>query len=126
MNVEVIIHIIALVIGAISSAIPILMKWNKARKLKNTAISEAEKQKAHNEMLEQANSFIALAEITFDSFDKVLKDQNNGSAGSMKKESVLNKLQAFAISKGYEFDSDFWSEKIDEIVSFTKAVNRKK
>ena len=136
---EIAIRIAFVAIGALTSAIPMFIKWNSARKAKNHAqelaqqavteadyaIAEAEKKKAQLEMLEQANEFITIAEITFNSFDKVLKSQNNGSAGSMKKESVLNKLQAFAFSKGYEFDSEYWSNKIDEIVSFTKSVNSK-
>lgn len=125
MNVEVIVNITAIILGALASAIPILFKWNKARKGKNTAVSEAEKQKAYNEMLEQVNSLIAIAETSFKAFDDVLKARNGGSAGSMKKESVITKLQAFALSKGYEFDSEYWSAKIDEIVNFTKSVNSK-
>lgn len=125
MNLEVVIHLLAIILGAISAGVPILVKWNKARKAKINAVGEAEKQKAQNEMLEQANNFIALAEDTFKSFDEVLKARNNGSAGSMKKESVLNKLQAFALSRGYEYDSEYWSKKIDEIVKFTKSVNSK-
>lgn len=125
MNLEVIIHISAIILGALASGIPMFVKWNNARKNKNNAVNESTKKQAQIEMLEQANNFIALAETTFNSFDKVLKAQNNGSAGSLKKESVLNKLQAFAISRNYEFDSEYWSAKIDEIVSFTKSVNSK-
>ena len=124
MNLEVIIHITAIILGALSSGIPILIKWNKVRKAKNSAVTEAEKKQAHIEMLEQANAFIANAETAFKAVDDIMKTKN-GSAGPLKKKSVVTDLQAFALSKGYEFDSEFWSSKVDEIVSFTKSVNGK-
>lgn len=125
MDWNLILHLASIVLGAIVTGVPILIKWNMARVAKNNAKTESEKKQAQIEMSEQANQLIKNAEITFSSFDKVMKAQNNGSAGALKKESVLNNLQAFAISKGYEFDSTYWSEKIDEIVAFTKQVNNK-
>lgn len=125
MDWNLILHLASIVLGAIVTGVPILIKWNMARVAKNNAKTESEKKQAQIEMAEQANQLIKNAEITFSSFDKVMKAQNNGSAGALKKESVINSLQAFAISKGYEFDSTYWSEKIDEIVAFTKQVNNK-
>lgn len=122
MNWEVLLHIATVILGALASGIPILMKWNTARKAKNNALTEAEKEKAQNEMIEQANAFILMAEETYKSVDKIMKGQNS-SAGSLKKETVMSRLQAYAISKGYVFDVEYWSKKIDEIVSFTKSVN---
>lgn len=122
----VIIHIASIVLGALSAGIPILIKWNNARKAKNNAVTDAEAKQAQLEMLEMANAFIQTAETTFSAFDTVMKAQHSGTAGALKKENVLTRLQAFALSKGFEFDSEFWSAKIDEIVSFTKSVNSKK
>jgi hypothetical protein len=124
MNWEVIVNITAIILGALGTGIPMFVKWNKARKNKNKAVTEAEKQKAHNEMLDHANSLIILAEETYKSFDKVMKAQGD-SAGRVKKKSVISDLQAFALTNGYEFDAEFWSNKIDEIVRFTKSVNSK-
>lgn len=126
MNWEVIIHVASIVLGALASGIPILIKWNNARKAKLSAVTEAEKKQAQIEMLEQANAFIQTAEVTFSAFDNVMKAQHTGTAGAMKKENVMTRLQAFALSKGYEFDAEFWSTKIDEIVAFTKSVNSKR
>ena len=140
MNLEVIIYLAVLVLGALTSAIPMIIKWNNARKAKKRAENvlenteneaermkaEADKKTAQLEMLEQANALIQTAETTFSAFDNVLKAQHNGTAGSLKKENVINRLQAFALSKGYEFDAEFWSAKIDEIVAFTKSVNSKR
>lgn len=124
MEMSLIFHIIALVLGFITGFIPILIKWNKARRDKKSAKTEAEKEKAEKEMREYLDELIIQAEKSFVVLDKVMKAQNS-SAGSMKKKSVFTDLQAFAISKGFDFDIDFWSKKIDEIVAFTKEVNSK-
>jgi hypothetical protein len=139
MKLYLIFSLITAILGALCTGVPIFYKWNKARKNKNVAEeklsestteaeikkAEAEKLKAELEMNEQAKAFIQMAETSFNSFDRVLKAQNHGTAGAMKKENVLTKLQAFALSKGYDFDCEFWSNKIDEIVNFTKSVNSK-
>jgi hypothetical protein len=76
-------------------------------------------------MFTQAQSLIQAAEVAFDGFDKFMKAQNS-SAGTMKKDNVVSKLQAYALSNGYAYDSEFWSSKIDEIVKFTREVNANK
>lgn len=124
MNLEIILNVAGVVLGALATGIPTFIKWNKARKATKTAKTEAEKKQAQIEMIEHANTLIAEAEVAFKAVDDIMKGRN-GSAGAMKKKSVLTDLQAYALSKGYQFDSEFWSTKIDEIVSFTKAVNSK-
>ena len=125
MNLEIILNVSAVILGALATGIPTFIKWNKARKVSKTAKTEAEKKQAQLEMIEQANILIANAETAFKAVDDIMKSRSNGSAGPMKKKSVLTDLQAFALSKGYQFDTEFWSAKVDEIVSFTKAVNSK-
>lgn len=56
---------------------------------------------------------------TFDAFAK----QNGTSLGAMKRDNVLNKLQAYALSKGYNFDAEKWGAAIDAFVAVTKVVN---
>ena len=126
-----VIYIGAFVVGSILGFVPLVSKWIKARKAKKTATTkaeletaEAEKEKALSEMREYMMSLIVQAESAFNVLDKVMKAEHS-SAGSMKKESVFTKLQAFAFSKGFEFDGEFWSKKIDEFVAFTKLVNSK-
>lgn len=79
---------------------------------------------AENDLLTVVNGFIAAAEETFAGFDKVMKTQNS-SAGGVKKENVMTKLQAYALEKGYKIDLAYWSAKVDELVAFTKSVNAK-
>ena len=121
-------NILYLVIGIIAtllSMIPIVLKLVKSVKDFKEARTEADKERAFNDMLMQAQLFIKVAESEFADFDKAMKAQNS-SAGAMKKENVVSNLQSYALSNGYAFDAEFWSAKIDEIVAFTREVNAHK
>lgn len=109
----------------IGTLVPTGVALNKAWNARKNAESEAEKEKANADLLSIAKGFITDAEVTYAEFDKLLK-QSNGSAGALKKDTVINKLQAYALQNGYEFNVDEWSGKIDELVAFTKSVNAKK
>jgi type IV secretory pathway TrbF-like protein len=109
----------------ITTAIPFIIKLASTIKAKKSATTEAEKQSAHNDMVATLNGFIADAEVAFKGFDALMRQQQNTTAGAMKKDTVLTKLQAYALSHGYEFDAEYWSQKIDDIVAFTKKVNAK-
>lgn len=131
MKIELFIHIAAIILGALSTGIPIALKLSKTIKAKRSALeatenakSEAGEEKAFNEMLSYSFDLIRVAEDAYKGIDKVMKSQG-GSAGGMKKKSVLSDLQTFALSNGIKFDSSFWSKKIDEIIDFTKTVNAK-
>lgn len=108
----------------VTTAIPYTVKLVSASKAKKAATSAAEKEKAHNDMIEAANGFILAAETAFKGFDSIMRQQNT-TAGEMKKDNVITKLQAYALSHGYVFDAEYWSQKVDEIVAFTKKVNAK-
>lgn len=86
------------------------------------AIKKWRKTKAENDLLAVVNQFISTAETTFAELDAVMKAQGT-SAGAVKKETVMTKLQAYALQKGYKINLEEWSAKIDEIVAFTKSVN---
>ena len=109
----------------ITTAIPFIIKLVSTIKAKKNATTEAEKQTAHNDMLSTVNGFIVDAEVAFKGFDALMRQQQNSTAGAMKKDTVITKLQAYALSHGYEFDAEYWSQKIDDIVAFTKKVNAK-
>ena len=118
----IILSIVAVLVGTI---IPAAINLGKAIKARIQAENDAAREKANADLLATAQTFIQVAETSFESFNKMLKSQNS-SAGPMKKENVLTKLQAYALQKGYEFDTELWSAKIDEIVAFTREVNGKK
>lgn len=130
-----ILSFIPLLFGAITATVTFILAFKARRKAKETAAlaqTEAEKAQAEAEiktaelaMEQAAKSFIADAEITYKTVDEMLKARNE-SAGSLKKETVLAKLRTYAIEKGYTLDVAVWSDKIDELVKFTKIVNAKK
>lgn len=107
-----------------STAVPAIVGLVKAIKAHKAAVTAAEKEKATNDMFYHAQTCIEAAEKAYEGFDKVLKSQGD-SAGSVKKKSVMTELQAYALQNGYDFDEEFWSQKIDSIVAMTKEVNAK-
>lgn len=109
----------------ISTGIPLFFKLRSAIKAAKAAQTEAEAEKAYNDMLTHAQEFIEAAEVAFEGYDKVMKAQGT-SAGAMKKKDVTSALQVYALSHGYAYDAEFWSTKIDEIVQFTREVNANK
>ena len=98
--------------SVITTGIPAFIALRKAWAARKVAETAAAKEKADADLLATAKSFIAAAEVAFDGFDKMLKSQGS-SAGAMKKDTVFNKLQAYALQNEYEFDAAEWSERID-------------
>lgn len=80
---------------------------------------------ARTEMLQVCNSLIANAEALYADVANLLKREGK-SAGIVKKDSVMSKLQAYALERGYTFDVEYWDKKVDEIVELTRKVNASK
>lgn len=133
-TVKIILSFIPLLLGAVTAITTFVFSWkarNKAKKEAELAKTEEEKAKAEADLkaaelaMEQAaKSFISDAETMYKTVDELLKARGQ-SAGSLKKETVLAKLRTYAIEKGYTLDVSVWSDKIDELVKFTKSVNAK-
>ena len=124
MDLLTILKIVSVVLGALcTTIIPTVIALARAIKAKKAAKTEAETEAAKNDMLTHVNSLIDNAEEMYKQVDALMKANGIGSTGILKKENVLTKLQAYAIEKGYTFDLDFWSAKVDEIVKLTKKVN---
>lgn len=124
MDLLTILKIVSVVLGALcTTIIPTVIALARAIKAKKAAKTEAETEAAKNDMLTHVNSLIDNAEGMYKQVDALMKANGIGSTGILKKENVLTKLQAYAIEKGYTFDLDFWSAKVDEIVKLTKKVN---
>lgn len=124
-TVKFIIMVITFIISFAGTVTPLVIKLSTANKARKAAITAAEKEKATNDMIATAQELVKSAEAAFAGFDAVMKQQNS-SAGAMKKEHVTAKLQTYALAHGYEYDAEYWSAKIDEIVAFTRDVNAKK
>lgn len=124
-----------LIVTGIPTVIALVQKvkaYKKAKETASTATTEAEKaaaeaeaEKIKNELLGHVNEFIANAETTYKDIDAILKDQGKSGCGAAKKEVVLTKIQAFCLEKGIEYDAEYWSAKVDELVALTKSVNAK-
>lgn len=116
------------IVGSVASflfvtLIPSIIALVKNIKAKKEAKTEAERKAIENDMLNQVNGLIASAEATFKSLDQSLKNNGQKGCGALKKDTVMNKLQTYALQKGVSFDADYWSKKIDELVTMTKQVN---
>ena len=123
-HVETIVKIAYLIGVFFIGVIPTMIALLKSLKSKRLAKTEAEKEVAKTNMLDQLTILIESAEKLYKGVDVALKSQGQ-SAGPMKKDSVISKLQTYAINAGYTFDVEYWSEKIDELVEFTRNVNAK-
>lgn len=108
----------------VGTAIPFIIALVNAIKKRAAAKTEAEKEKANSELLAVAKDLIAKVETEYKEYNAFLKARGQ-SAGSVKKNSVMTDLKAYAIEKGYAFDADTWSENIDKLVEFTRTVNAK-
>lgn len=110
-----------LLVTLIPSLILLIQKWKAYKNAK----TEEEKQKILNEITTACNQLIKDAEQTYKSVDNVLKSQGSKGCGAVKKEIVLSKIQALCLEKGIEYNQDYWSNKIEEIIDVTKNVNSK-
>ena len=124
MPISTILDIVYAIVGAVISAVPFIIALTQVCKKKKSAKSDAEKEAATNDLTEVVTNLIKQAKATYKEVDAILKSENK-SAGPVKKDTVLTKLQAYALQKGYDFDLDAWSAKIDDIVAMTKQVNAK-
>lgn len=136
MDIQIILKIVYAVSAFLAAAIPLAIAlWTTIKKkiklAKDLACTtdEAEKAKlkaadseATTDMLQVCNSLIANAETLYGDVANLLKREGK-SAGIVKKDSVMSKLQAYALEHGYTFDADYWDKKVDEIVELTRKVN---
>lgn len=89
---------------------------------RDSALADARLAMAELDLTEKMHAEVTAAETAYDAFDKVAK-QNGTSGGAMKREHVLAKLQAYALTKGYAFDTEKWGAALDAFVALTKIVN---
>ena len=122
MSIELILKLVCIIAGALASGIPAIISGVRSAKKLRIAKTEIEKAEAYKDMKKQMIVFIQAAEIAYKDVNNVLKAKGS-SAGSVKKDSVLTKLQAYATEHSYDFDYDMWSNEIDEQVAVTKNVN---
>lgn len=125
MELETILKIVSIVASfLVVTVIPSIIALVKYVKKYKAAQTEAEKQAAINDLSDMAKNFIADAEKLYASINAAMKITGQSiSTGKLKKETVMSKLAQYALNKGYSFDEEYWSIKVDEFVNITKAVN---
>lgn len=128
MDAETIVYVcIAIASFLLITLIPAVIGWVTKFKAYKNAKTDAEKQAILNDINNSVVQFIADAEKTFEALDVSLKQRGAASGcGTMKKESVLTKIQSLCLAKGIEYDSQYWSDKVDELVKLTNTVNTNK
>lgn len=119
---EIILIVIACLTFLVGTLIPfILTIKNKTAALKE-AKTVAEKTAIVNEIIGEAQTLIINAENMYKSVDALLKQQG-GTSGALKKSQVMTGIQQLCLSKGIDFDVDFWSAEVEKLVTLTKQVN---
>lgn len=124
MPIETIISIVYYCLAALFALGSILFAFIKSAKARKNAKTAEEKNEATEDMKVQAKAFIQAAEIAYKEVNDLLKAKGS-SAGPIKLDSVLSKLQAYATEKKYLFDINYWTNFVNEEVAFSKNVNAK-
>ena len=136
MNIETTLKIVYAIVAFLAAAIPLVIalfaniksRLRISKRLATTiddaerAKLEAAKAAAINDMHNVCDVLIANVETLYEGVANILKKEGK-NAGPVKKDSVMSKLQAYALERGYAFDAEFWNTKIDEIVELTRKVN---
>lgn len=118
--------------------IPFAIKIGVALKKGKAKITQSDEDRKRAEIAEQhaskmlemtkvANEIIESLEKNFATQDALLKsfDPSSRTLGSVKKECALARLSEYATQIGVEFNREYWSNEIDEIVRLTRNVNAK-
>lgn len=115
--------VISIASALLCTLIPTIVLFIKKCKAAKNAKTQAEKEAVYNEMLQLVNKFVQDAEDTWRDVNDTLKSQGKDGCGKQKKSSVMDKLQIYCLQKGLTFDSDYWSQKVDDLVTLTRQVN---
>lgn len=123
-NFEIVIWIAYIAVGFLTGAVPTVIALIKSIKSRKIARTEEAKAKADLDIKNYAIGLISEAEELYSVVDVALKAMG-GSAGSVKKETVMARLHQYALDNGFAFDAERWSAEIDQLVAMTKVVNAK-
>ena len=124
-KIQIIFYCISAAFGILLTGIPTLFALRKQVKARRNSTTTAERAEADLAIKNHMITLIGQAEDLYSVVDTALKAMG-GSAGSVKKETVMARLQQYALDNGFFFDKEKWSAEIDETVAVTKIVNCKK
>lgn len=120
-----IITLISTLLGFVTTIlIPTIIVMINRIKAVRAAKTEAERQAAINEITELMKGFCADTESYFKAYESEVK-ANGGSCAAAKQDSVLTKVLKECITRGLDYDQQYWAKKVDDYVASTKVVNAK-
>ena len=106
-NMELILSMVATIMGFIMSTVTFLVKYLKTHSAKQAA-----------------EDLIAIKEVIFGFIEEA--EQFLDSSGEQKKAYVMEKIREYACKKNISYDESAIGNQIDAILAFTKSVNRPK
>lgn len=126
MDKQLIFEIYKYVIGALCTGIPCIIAMIRSYRQGKHAKTASEQAIAKSDLKAKAAELVGTIEVAYKGIDSALK-ANGQTAGTLKKESVMAKLQSYAIQCGYgdNYDEQEMSDYVEEIVKLTKTVNAK-
>lgn len=117
--------ILTVVATLVSSIVPSIIKIVTLAKAKNNAQTTASSELAQNAINAEVKRLVENAEVYWAAIDKLLKANNSGTAGGIKKRDVVQALRVFCLERGYAWDDAKMDEAIEREVAFSKVVNAK-
>lgn len=125
MAIKDILTLVSVLLGFVTSVLipSVIVMINRIKAVK-TAKSEAEKQAAINDITELMKGFCADTESYFKAYESEVKAKG-GSCSAAKQDSVLTKVLKECITRGIDYDQQYWAKKVDDYVASTKVVNAK-
>lgn len=103
-------------------AIPTTIALISTIKKKKQATTENERLEAEKDIQAYKSRLIEEAEALYKIVGEPMK-QAGLDLAELKKDSVMTKLQNYALSKHYDFDYEYYSKEVDKDVLHTKKVN---
>lgn len=120
-------YIIISIVGTLVTTLtPSIIALIKAVKAKNSAQTVASTEQALNAVIAEVKKLIANYEVDLTPIDKLLKANNCGTAGSMKKRDVYTDLKVFCLENSIPWDDAKMNEIIEREIEFSNTVNAKK
>lgn len=117
--------IISIAATLVTTLIPSAIALVKALKAKRNAQTEAASEKAQNAINAEAKKLVAGAEVGLAAIDKLLKANNCGTAGAMKKHDTKRDLKVFCLENGIPWDEEKMDKVIENEIEFSRIVNAK-
>lgn len=125
MAIKDILTLVSVLLGFVTSVlIPSVIVMINRIKAVRKAKTQAERQAAINDITELMKGFCADTESYFKAYESEVKAKG-GSCAAAKQDSVLTKVLKECITRGIDYDQQYWAKKVDDYIASTKVVNAK-